>query len=153
MINPEFLSRFVSPSSMWCNLPVTIDVLLLQLIMSWIKLIIILTLLELKSDGLTFFIHNSGATRRVTVGPRLSSIYTFNCLEIYFFQLHSTMFRQWNDGEEKTGILFSPNTFLPIVGSQIKLWLFESRFCWGVRRDSSKTGNVESNHAAAGSFS
>ena len=32
--------------------------------------------------------------RRVTVGPQLSSIYTFNCLEIYFFQLHSTMFRQ-----------------------------------------------------------
>lgn len=113
---------------------------------SWIK--------KRWDDGRTFFIQNSGATlmRRVTVGPQLSSIYTFNCLEIYFFQLHSTMFRQWNDGKKKLASFLAQILSFPLL-FQIKLWLFESRFCWGVRRDSSKTGNVESNHAAAWSFS
>ena len=85
---------------------------------------------------------------RMTVRPQLGSIYTFNCLEIYFFQLRS--------GDEM--VVKNLAAFLAQILSfplleQIKLWLFESRFCWGVRQDSSDTGNVESTHAAAWSFS
>ena len=143
MINPELLSRFVSPSSMWCKLPVTaIDCELNKINHT-------LTHFELKRDEMMDGCSSSHwILDRMTVRPQLGSIYTFNCLEIYFFQLRS--------GDEM--VVKNLAAFLAQILSfpllfQIKLWLFESRFCWGVRQDSSDTGNVESTHAAAWSFS